>query len=45
MFQNGTRYEGNFEGGQMNGKGVIVFPNGKIFKGSMLNGKCNSGQF
>lgn len=29
----------------MEGKGVLVFPSGKIFKGVMAKGKCKFGKF
>ena len=33
IFDNDVRYEGTFAWGKMEGKGVVVFPNGKILKG------------
>ena len=29
----------------MHGEGVIVFPNNKIFRGTMENGRCKKGNF
>ena len=38
IFDNGTKYEGNFEDDKINGMGIYYFKNGSSWEGNSVNG-------
>src|SRR5690606_8428150 len=38
-YERGNRYEGNFDGNRINGKGVLVFENGDRYEGDFVSSR------
>lgn len=42
-WSDGTIYKGRWKKNEMNGHGVMTYPNGKVYKGRWVNGAVQEG--